>query len=247
MREALGSPLPSTGFLGVNRHLLALSLYRNNQFFLFTLCTYLTIGTPRLAGTSDCAATQASLVVVLAARADDVMVARPLRIPPSILAAYIMFPYMYSGLDAILKHSHIGLFSPLTGAILNPNAVPRCEHNDKGGNRIPIVNFPHRWPGGNPFGICYFVSSHAAPNVSENRSASPRGFLFRGIWNFHDVSLAARRETNENPTPFSHRALLTYWVQPVLSRLRMALRLFAVVDISNLFDSFPTDVAVGTK
>jgi hypothetical protein len=39
--EALGSPLPSTGFFGVNRNLLALSLYRNNQFLLFTLCTYL--------------------------------------------------------------------------------------------------------------------------------------------------------------------------------------------------------------
>lgn len=72
---------------------------------------------------------------------------------------------MDSGLDAILKHSHIGLFSPLTGAILNPNAVLRYEHNDKGGNRIPIYEFPHRWPGGNPFGICCLVSSHAAPNV----------------------------------------------------------------------------------
>jgi hypothetical protein len=41
------------------------------------------------------------------------MVARPLRIIPSILAAYIMFPYLDSGLDALLKHSHIGLFSPL--------------------------------------------------------------------------------------------------------------------------------------
>lgn len=49
---------------------------------------------------------------------------------------------MGSGLDAILKHSHIGLFSPLTGAILNPNAVSRCEFNDKGGNRIPICKFP---------------------------------------------------------------------------------------------------------
>ena len=80
------------------------------------------------------------------------MMARPLRIAPSILPACIMFPYMGSGLDAILKHSHIGLFSPLTGAILNPNAVPRCEHNDKTGNRIPFRKFPHRWPGGNPFG-----------------------------------------------------------------------------------------------
>jgi hypothetical protein len=34
MREALGSPLPSTGFFGVNRYLLAISMYRNNQFFL---------------------------------------------------------------------------------------------------------------------------------------------------------------------------------------------------------------------
>ena len=38
MQEALGSPLPSTGFFGVNRNLLALSLYQKNQFFLFTLC-----------------------------------------------------------------------------------------------------------------------------------------------------------------------------------------------------------------
>ncbi len=174
MREALGSPLPSTGFFPANRYLLAFSLYRNDQFSLFTFCTYpLGIGTPCLAGTSDCAAGQTSLIVGLAARADDVMVARPLRSAPSILAAYIMFPYMDSGLDAILKHSHIGLFSPLTGAILNPNAVPRCEHNNKGGNRIPICRFTHRWPGGNPFGICCLVSPQAAPNVNENQSASP--------------------------------------------------------------------------
>ena len=42
MREALGSPLPSTAFFGVNPNLLVLTLYLNNQFFLFTLCTYLT-------------------------------------------------------------------------------------------------------------------------------------------------------------------------------------------------------------
>ena len=41
MREALGSPLPSTGFFGVNPNLLALSLYQNNHIFLFTLCAYL--------------------------------------------------------------------------------------------------------------------------------------------------------------------------------------------------------------
>lgn len=77
----------------------------------------------------------------VAGLADDVMVARAHRIAPSILAAYIMFPYLASGLDAILN-SRTFTFSPqLPGAILTSNAVPRCELNDKGGNRI-ICKFP---------------------------------------------------------------------------------------------------------
>ena len=104
------------------------------------------------------------------------MVARPLRIASSILAAYIMFPYVDSGLDAILKHSHIGLFSPLTGAILNPNAVPRCEYNDKGGNRMSICKFHTCGQVVTPSGCVALF-----PRTLVKTDLLPRGFLSRGI------------------------------------------------------------------
>jgi hypothetical protein len=47
-----------------------------------------------------------------------------------------MFPYLDSGLDAILNYRTLAFSRQLLGPILNPNAVPRCEHNDRGGNRI---------------------------------------------------------------------------------------------------------------
>ena len=108
------------------------------------------------------------------------MVARPLRMTSSILAAYIMFPYVDSGLDAILKHSHIGLFSPLTGAILNSNAVPRCEHDDKGGNRMPIYKFHTCGQVTTPSGCVALFPRLLRPTLVKI-DLLPRGFLSRGI------------------------------------------------------------------
>src|ERR1700761_8424067 len=86
---------------------------------------------------ADLGAMETSDVACLAALADDVMVARALRITPSFLAAYIMFPNPASGLDAILNSRTLAL----PGAILKPNAVPWCEHNDRGGGRITYLRF----------------------------------------------------------------------------------------------------------
>jgi hypothetical protein len=47
------------------------------------------------------------------------MVARAPRIAPSILAAYIMFPYLASGLDAILNYRTLAFSPHFLGAILN--------------------------------------------------------------------------------------------------------------------------------